>query len=108
MKYRIEVVYDLDENDLDHFDISLDTEYVDYESAIKCYTLLLNAHKDAPYDVYVCLSAFNGEDSSETEEKLIPKYINWLISKYKSFNYMNWPANRLYDWRLVFYIDFSN
>ncbi len=76
MKYRIEVVYDLDENDLDHFDISLDAEYDDYFAAIKCYTLLLNAHKDAPYDVYVCLSAFNGEDLSEIEEKEIPKYIN--------------------------------
>lgn len=76
MKYRIEVVYDLDENDLDHLDISLDTEYDDYEAAIKCYTLLLNAHKDDPYDVYICLSAFNSEYSPETEEKRIPKYIN--------------------------------
>lgn len=76
MKYRIEVVYDLDENDLDHLDINLDTEYEDYETAIKCYTLLLNAHKDAPYDVYICLSAFNSEYSPETEEKRIPKYIN--------------------------------
>lgn len=76
MIHRIEVVYDIDENDCDHLDINLETEYTDYEAAIKCYTLLLNAHQNIP-DVYVCMTSYQeGNPPNVEEEKEKPKYLH--------------------------------